>query len=214
MKINQKDKSGFALIELLILLIVATVIAGGAYYVGKNHSTIKSVATTTSSQSTSKNISLKPGWHLYTDSKAGFSLQLPQGWSYKKGQVSKLDDGTVNKDYQGNPIINPDSIMPDSENDQSTNGISEVVSDTTTLTPKAYFQDNGYGRATYNGRGSDDNINGYSAYTAVVSSPGGDASVPVIVHNGKAVQFFYYSADSMNKNAALCAQIVDTIKFL
>lgn len=90
----------------------------------------------------------------------------------------------------------------------------EVGTDTTTSTPKQYFEDNGFGRANYTGQGSSAQINGYEAYTAEMTGQGGPVRVPVIIHKGKVVQFFYYDSSSMNKQAALSAEIISTIKFL
>jgi hypothetical protein len=210
MKNNRKNVGGFALFEVLFFVLLVAILVGGAYYVGKNHST----KTANNTSSSSSNSAIKTGWHLYTNTAAGYSLQLPAGWSYIKGQAEKDEVGAVVTDDQGNPIISPDSIFPDAEDRQSTNGIAEVDTDTSNLAPKAYFEQNGFGWENYTVQASDSKINDYDAYEAVMTGQGGETHVPVITHNGKVVQFFYYAKPSINKNAAICNEIISTIKFL
>ena len=207
---KSKRNQGFTIIEALLVILVAGLLVGGAYYVGKHNKTPK---TTSINSSSTSGISSTTGGHTYTDTSAGYTLQLPSGWSYIKGQPEKNSNGIVVTDYQGNPIIAPDRITPDGEDKTSTNGIMEVGTDTSTLTPKAYFEQNGFGRANYTGQGNNNKINGYDAYEAIMTGQGGEVHVPVVASNGKIVQFFYYASASMNKNVDLCNQIIQTIKF-
>lgn len=202
---KRKNNLGFSVIEVMFFILVIGLLVGGAYYVGSRQKTAKtasSAQTTTTSKATS---------NTYKNTEFGYSLILPEGWSYNKGQVSKLDNGQVNTDYQGNPIIEPDTIMPNGSDIHGTMGITEVMAETSSLDAKAYFESNGFGRANFDS-GANTTTNGYSVYTATLG--GQSPAKTVVVKSGdKAVQFFYYTNVSMNKNAALCEKIINSIKF-
>jgi hypothetical protein len=212
----KKNQKGFGAIELIIIVIVVALASSVAWYVGKHSSkTDSKTPTTTASINNTGQCSpvSHPGWQNYTNTTVGYCIGLPADWHFIKAAARQFN-GQTDTDYQGNPVIYPAEILPKSEDTEgSSNGILEVNTDTSTFSPQQEFEKNGAGRANYvTGDGTASTINGYSAYTANLGGQAAAKNV-TIGHNGKIVEFFYYTDGSMNKNVSICEQIINTIKF-
>ena len=213
-----KNQKGFGAVEALLLILIVLVASFAGYYVAHNHTQSKPVASASTSASkqsaTSTTADPYAGWQTYTDTIAGYSIKIPKDWEYVKSHTQKLADGTVDTDYQGNPLMTPDAIRPTGESDASVDGIWTVLTDTSSLSPKDYFVQNGAGRANYvDGEGTTSTINGYADFSASMT---GETTTKVVTisHAGKIVEFAYYTSEANNKHVSDCDQIVSTIKFL
>ena len=207
-----KSQKGFAILEGLLIILILAVVGFGGYYVWHNQQskTKPASAAQTTSQKTTDATS---GWNTYSDTSAGYSIKIPKDWEFVKSQPQKLSDGTIEKDYQGNPIMTPDAIRPVGQTQDSVDGIWTVVTDTSNLNPKDYFVQNGAGRANYiDGQGTTSTINGYADFSVSMNGQS-TTKVVTLANKGKIVEFAYYT-NSLNKHLDICNEIVGSIKFL
>lgn len=77
-------QKGFTTILILVGILVIGVVAGGAYYLGKQVSPKPSPASIVTSQSTPSSVPSDEiaNWKTYTDNKYGFSIKYPDTWKY------------------------------------------------------------------------------------------------------------------------------------
>ena len=82
-------QKGFGVIYILVGILVVTLIAGGAFYLG-GQTTPKPVVTSSSQPSISPDVSPAPtdagettNWKTYTNTKYGFSFKYPNSENWK-----------------------------------------------------------------------------------------------------------------------------------
>ena len=206
MKTTQK---GFGHIEALLIILILAVVGFGGYYVW--HTQHDKSAGQSTNQKAADSTS---GWTTHTDTSAGYSIKIPKDWEFVKSQPTiNSSDGTVEKDYQGNVIMTPDVIHPVGQAQDSADGIWTVLTDTSTMSPKDYFVQNGAGRAYYvDGQGTVGTINGYASFSADMNGQS-TYRVVTLANKGKIVEFAYYT-NSLNKYLDICNEIVASVKFL
>ncbi len=203
----KRGQKGFGVIEGLLIVIIVLLVGFIGYYVyhSRNSTSATSNNPTNSSDSTIYN-----GWQSYSDSAAEYSVKLPTGWKFAKGQPL-LSGGQVANDYQGKPIIGPDEFLPTKVAYDNVANVLQVYTDNSNLTPVDYYTQNGVGRAGDIVSQNSDPINGYDAYSAKDTLGGGTYYVIILTHKGKVVEYSYYTttqyADDMNK-------VVQSTKFL
>ena len=186
MKGGQK---GFGMIESLLALILLCILGFTGYYVYHSRN---NTSTTTPNNATNSSALTYKGWQTYADSAAKYSVKLPAGWKFAKGQPL-LSDGQVSTDYQGKPIIGPDEFLPTKVAYDDTANVLQVYTDSSNLTPVNYYTQNGVGRAGSIVSQNSDPINGYDAYSVKDTLGGGTYYVTVLIHKGKVVEFSYYT---------------------
>ncbi len=214
-----KNQRGFETIKVLVILVLIAAAGSIVWYVAKyGDKAATQTASVAKADGGASGVKCTPvssaGGSTYTDQQIGYCVSLPKDWQYLAGQAMKDDAGKAVKDSNGKAVVAADSIQPKSNPAGTLDGLAEVITDTSKLSAKEYFEQKGEARATYkSGDGVESTINGYQAYTANIGSPA-SAKVVTISHGGKIVEFFYYTDASLNTSASICQQIISSIKFI
>jgi prepilin-type N-terminal cleavage/methylation domain-containing protein len=204
-----KNQKGFSAVEIVVVILIIGIAGSIGWYVVKHNNK----STTSNSNSSQCSPIGQSTWRTYTNTTEHYCVKMPNDWHFVSSKAMTLPNGQPDTDYQGKPIMSPNMIMPINANKNSTNGIVEVIIDTSALSPQQYFVSNGAGRTGYTpGEGTNTTINGYTAFI-VNTNDETSARIVTLTHNKQVVEFFYYTNSSVNDNATTSGQIINTIKF-
>ncbi len=121
MKHTPKNLSGFALLELLILIMIGAVLVGGAYYVGKNRGKSSNANSLTSATIANKQQSgsIPANWKVYFDKSLGIKLSHPANWKISSDRTTPEpfvgDEFGANHKFYGSldaELVSNDALFP------------------------------------------------------------------------------------------------------
>lgn len=121
-----KNRTGFALLEILLIILMIAVIGLGGYYVYNNQhkQPVKPNVTSNKPASTSSTIDNgfkdgpKTGWKTYTNNKAGFSIAVPITFESSYGSPCVKTDDSYTGYVSYRPVSGtvPTTIVEDGTN--------------------------------------------------------------------------------------------------